>query len=346
MQRFDLLGNRIGVPLNLNSASSRAAGDADPVISALPGNVYAVAWTAMGTGTDVVIRRVAPDGVPMLSDPVLVHDHAAGAQGNADLLWVDGALLVSWTDGFSAAYRRLDADLNPLDAATQLASGALLDDAAVLAPFRDSFALAWRAGGEGPEEIVVWAAGQEWRTEPLPAGPVEDRPSLLELDAEHLLLVFSAGRDPIDNGASEIRYAVLGVGEPGLVSTVRLAPQTSPFSGAALSQSAADLVPADGDIYVSWQAEGPAGDPLRTENFLQRLEWSEADPSTVVVDIEVPLAPEGLVEGHQYRPGLAKASSAAGDALVAVWEDHDGASPNRPVPDLMLLYRPLPGLAR
>jgi cysteine-rich repeat protein len=345
LQAYNEWGHPAAARIDIGG-DQRPSGDANPVVAALPGGRYAVAWTDAQSGSqDVGIRTVGSDGVP--SPAVYAHDSTLGIQRDADAVWTGSELVVAWSDGFDLAYRRFDDQLEPLDAQQPLTTDGVgsFESNVALAPFGSGFAAAWRVSGSGPESVVVTTGESTWTTPPsFPAVP-GDHPALVALDGAHLLLVFTAGLS--DAGAAfaevpRVRLALLDTSRPGEVSSAALVPLMAPFSSdPSLPHSRPDAVRVGDRIFVAWETERTLGDPLGTDLILQELRWSEDAPDVIVTAEEFPLIVEGPLPGDQRRPALGATRLFPEGALVTAWEDWS-ALPGRPVPDLWMALRPVP----
>ena len=136
---------------------------------------------------------------------------------------------------------------------------------------------------------------------------------------------------------------MLDVNAPGSLSSWRLTPLTEPYAtDPSLSQSRPDAVRVGERIYVAWESESPSGDARMEQVWLQELNWSSGEPDVIqtVNEWRLPVTAESLPE--QRRPVLGASPLFPGGALIAVWEDHSGSVADRPLPDLMLSFRPVP----
>ena len=342
LQAFTLDGARDGDPIEV-SAGYRPISAANPVVANIQGRGYVVAWTDRTNGSVDVRMRMVPQPAPaVLPEAVLAHAASNGIQRDADLLVADGRLTAVWSDDIGVRRREFDSNLEPLTPEESFGLGPM-DDGAALAEFDQGAAIAWRSGGNGPEQINVLADGVSWQTEEAPAGPIGDRPALVTLDEEHLLLAYSAGVDPISGGVSRVYYAVMDASGSADLASAPLAPTTWPFSGDdTLSQSHVTLVRAGDRIFAAWQVQSPPGFTYAIEPVLQELSWSSADPLVIDIVAEHWITVDDLLDGDQTRPALGATGYGDEGALVTAWEDRAGTLPDRPVPDVMLGYRPLP----
>jgi hypothetical protein len=247
LQLFDPWGTPSSAhPVDV-SANWRPTADASPVVAALPGEQYAVAWTD-GNPPRVVLRTVSASGV--VGEGLVVHAVTAGPKREPDLVWTGSELVVAWSDGVDIlrpviTHRRFDAALTPLGTQAALGNTGVAEGYPALCGFGGAWAAAWRAVSVASEVIHVRAGQLRWETEPHGPGIPGDRPALVELDAQHMLLVFSAETDPADGaaaGAQHLRAALLDVSGPGVVSSWRLTPLTPPYAtDFSLSQSRPDV---------------------------------------------------------------------------------------------------------
>jgi cysteine-rich repeat protein len=236
LQPFDEVGHRRGSPVALGQGYAPTS-FANPAVAGVGGGRYAVAWTDGSTGTpDVLLQTWESGGA--LSTATRAHASSAGPQQDPDLLWTGSELIVAWSDLFDVRTRRFDRDLKPLGPEEGVMTMAAIESNVTLARWGDGFAAAVRANDEGLEAIGVVAGGRVWSTPPALPGPIGDRPALVELDDEHMLLVFAVGVDPTqtdDVYDSDLRAAVLDKAAPGPVDTFDWAARR-PDAGAGIDQ--------------------------------------------------------------------------------------------------------------
>jgi hypothetical protein len=93
-------------------------------------------------------------------------------------------------------------------------------------------------------------------------------------------------------------------------------------------------------LYVAWETESPAGDPLAEEVFMARVVRNPQDPFAPTYDAEEPLQTTATRTGSQLNPRLAASSLFPGGAMLATWEDWSPVGSDGP--SLMLDFRPSP----
>jgi hypothetical protein len=345
MQPFDEWGRRIGDSLEV-TAGAQPAGSANPVVAALHTGGFVVAWTDGSGGTPDVALRVVKPGTAPSGPPKYSHDARSGSQQDPDVLSVGSEIVVAWSDVFSVKWRTFSSGLSPLSGEQVLSGASAFAGNVALAPFGLEWAAAWRAGDQGLESVEVRVDSTTWSTPAFLPASVGDHPALLELDATHLLLVFTTGPGAFDAGAGtaeRLRAAVIDVTVPGSIASTELVQLTSPYdTDASLRQSrpAATLV---GDrIFVAWQTESPLGDPLDSELWVGEIGWSSTNPGVVELLREWPVPPDTPRIGDQANPGLAASPLFPGGALITVWEDESRTLSGRPSPDLLMNFRPTP----
>jgi hypothetical protein len=350
---FDRWGNRAGEPV-IASQGGAPGTQASPVVAALPDGHYAVAWNDRASTPDVALRRITaamlPGDAAPSGAPILVHASPTGAQQDADLLWTGSELVVAWTDGFDLKLRRFNAQLTPLAAEQTLAATPNLESSVSLAAFETGWAAAWRVGESGFERMRVRAGNTSWWTPLHAPGPEGDRPGLVQLDATHLLLVYTMGTDPLGSGTSNVgrlRYALLDVDAPGLVTPSSWTPLVEPYaSDGSLAQRRPSLTRVGARVYLAWETQSPLGDPLRSEVFFAELGWSAEDsgdgPGELMQHEERPLQIDAPRAGDQRNARLAASPLFPEGAVITLWEDHSGLLDGRPAPDVLMAFRPSP----
>lgn len=349
-----------GVPLQ--KAIDVAAGttpilDANPVVAALGGGKYAVAWTDFGgDGDELGIAMRTVDAATGALGPLgYANSATAFSQYDPDILRVGSTVVVSWMDdtdpinGPDLELRTFDTSLAPQGNQTVLANSAAAEGDVAFAPFEGSWAVAWRSASGGQEMLYAEAAGVQWTVGPILGGPADDKPALAELDANDLLLVFTEGTDPLDTGIANVprlRGAILNTGMPGDTGKFDIDPQASPYAGdATIGQSQPNAVRAGNHVYISWRSAALTGDANGEEVWLSRVDW---DVPTATADIqpEIPLPRWPSHEpGDQRQPGLAPSllPQGTGTALATAWEDYgDNFGAKEGNPDVVVELIPTP----
>jgi hypothetical protein len=329
---------------------------ANPVTAALPDGTYAVAWSDFdGDGSDlgVALRRVSADGT--LGALRAANLRTEFSQLNPDMIWTGSELVVAWEDyanafnGPDLRYRTFDGDLNPTSQDVVLAASELPEAAVALAPVDGSWAAAYREGAvDGGEYIVVKVGDDSFRAGPVLGGPMDDRPALVELDATHLLVVFSAGTDPGGTGTnnvSRIRYAVIDINGPLAPQVLSLDPLDDIFTyDAQVSHLSPAAVQGPDGTYVAWRSEARPGDSAGDQIWLKYISWNPMLPVPLDLgqrEMLMPRVSEGSM-GDQRTPALALVGLPPSGALAMAWDDYghtQGADAGDPA--VVVHYAPL-----
>jgi hypothetical protein len=276
------------------------------------------------------------------------------SQSDPDLLWAGNTLVAAWVDYSNplnapdVKVRRFDLDLEPLGPEEPLAATSRYEGDVVLASFGGSWAAAWRSSADGMETIEVRAGDSSWTVDPFLPGAAGDRPVLVELDPQHLLLVFTEGTAAMDGGVADVprlRGAVLGA--PGPTPSFEIAPRVSPYDAdASLGQAQPNALRAGDRIYISWRSSAVVEDPLGEEIWLKEIGFT-INGSNVVLDLglnEIPLPrSDGHRAGDQRSPALVPVPIPFGTAIAAAWMDYGpfGAGSSAPGPVVELLPTPI-----
>ncbi|MCC6663356.1 MAG: hypothetical protein IT375_06400 [Polyangiaceae bacterium] len=346
VKRFDSVGVPAGTLSVAADASVTAA--AHPVIAALPGGKYAVAYTDLGAdgdGLGVALRLVDASGAGPL---VRANTTKNFGQHDVDLLWTGSELVAAWVDdsklpttGSDLRMRRFSAALSPVSSEEVLAGSAAQESSVALAPFAGSWAAAWRSASAGTEAIVVKTTGASWTVAVASPGPADDKPALAALDASHLLVIFSAGVP------ARLRGAILDTANQSNVTSFPIAPGVAPYStDASLAQSHPGVVAAGGRLWVAWRSTAVPGVPEAEELWLKPLDWSSAALDLSQPELPLPRWPSHL-SGDQRRPALAASPQPFGVALATAWDDHGRVFGSvEGTPDVVAELMPLPLLRK
>jgi hypothetical protein len=214
-----------------------------------------------------------------------------------------------------------------------------------LSPVDGGWAAAWRSGEGGFESIVVRVGSDEWRTEPALPGPSGDHPGVIELDGDHMMLVYTVGTSQSGGAPATVgrlRTAVLDRAAPTAVTSAPLATLMPNNQDESLDQRRPAAVRVGDRLFVSWQSESPNGDALRDEVWLQEITWDPADPDRLEPADERPLQVSAPRLGDQRNPTFAASPLFPQGALITLWEDWSGLLENSPTPDVVLGFRPVP----
>jgi hypothetical protein len=306
---LDVHGNPRGAPVTL-ATGAQAQAEADPVVAALSGSSYVAAWTGFVDGDELgVALRVVDPSAPGTS-PVVVANTAStvGSQASPDLIvTAGGKVIVAWVDMSAGSpdvkLREFSPNLTPTSGERVVAASDAAESDVSLAPFGNSYAVAWRSALNGAEEIHARTGNTEWTMALETAGPAGDRPALAELDATHLLLVYSEGM--------KLRAAVLDVASPGPALSVDVPGAT------AGAQSQPNAIRAAGEVYVAWRVAGTPGD-ANGEDVVIRAVRLGAGGGLEFTAPEMPMPRGEHRRGDQRAPALAAGPIGV---LVSGWDD-------------------------
>lgn len=333
LARFAPGGSSLGGPVVV--AEQLPLWDPHPVVAPLPQG-HVVAWTAPDDDhLGVWMRRVPPGEAP-LPDPVRVNLAQDFGQSDPDVLWDGQQLVVAWVDasdldtGYDLHFRTFDANLSPTSGEQKLAATLDAEAHVALAPFQGSWAAAWRSLSGGLERIQVRAGASSWSVGPFLPGPASDRPSLAQLDPDHLLLVFSEGVTAEPENAppsSRVVAAVLSLDATGELSPEQVtwvAPLAQGSEG--LSQQQPHALRVGTELWLAWRSEARPGDALAEELWLKPLGWTLPEgTSSGGLELsaeELPLPRQAVHQpGDQRLPALAGFSLGDQPFLALAWED-------------------------
>jgi hypothetical protein len=321
-----------GIPSDVSVAFSTGSTPvlmSNPVIAAVPNGKYVVAYTDFnGDGDELgVALRIVDPASPPIGPPAHANSTTAFSQYDADILAIPSGLVVAWIDDSNVAngpdimFRTFDNNLSPTSGEQSLAVTSANEGDVALAPFGGSWAAAWRAGDSGLETLGVRTGSTTWSIGPYLPGPVGDRPALAELDATHLLVVYTEGTDPEETGVSngsKLRVAVLDTASPG---TVTPSDVTALVSGnEALAQSHPNAIRVGSRVYIAWRTESALGDANAEELWLKLVGFGGAGLD--LSSAEIPLPRSALHRpGDQRRPALAASLLGPEGTLVTAFDD-------------------------
>ena len=336
LARFNALGQRLGSPIALSVGLSPGE-NSNPSLAALAGGGYVVCWSDLSKGSlDIVMRAVASDGT--LGGARWANSTLAGAQRDADLLWTGTELVAAWTDGLSVKSRRFSAELVPTTDEQTLSTELFAGDV-VLARHEDGWAAAFRepAPTDGEQITVVLDDATRFVVGPFAAGPNDERPALVSLDSDHLLLAFDATIE----GTSRMSIAVLDRSAPLQVAPPALEPSTPPYdSHSELSQRRPSLTRGENQVFLAWETSSPLDDTGGEELFLRELSWSASMPDGVGVVSERSLLLEWTSAGDQQMPAIAAGKVGYDVVLASVFEHAEALPDSKIVPDIVLGFEP------
>jgi hypothetical protein len=332
---FSRSGVRLGAPVTFSSGS-QAQLISDPVLAALPGGAYAAAWTDLnGDGDElgVALRSVNPLGPAPTTTPPHANQTTDFSQYDPDILRVGSSIVVAWVDAVDAftgpdlKYRVFSESLVPQGDEQTLAHTPAAEADVALAPFANTWAAAWRSSSAGSDSIVITvpSTSTTWSIGPLMPGSAEDRPALAELDANHLLVVFTEGVDVGSTGLShtpKLRGGILATGTPGTATAFSLEPPAmGPGGGAAeLAQTHPNVVRVENRLYLAWRSSSTAGNANHDELWLREASWNGTALNLFTV---LPLPRSTTHQpGDQRFPALAASPLGPAGAIVAAWDDY------------------------
>ncbi|MCL4755172.1 MAG: hypothetical protein KJ015_33790 [Myxococcales bacterium] len=346
LNAFDPKGVRIASPLLVSTGTkSKPLLFSSPVVAALPGTKYAVAWTDFdgdGDSLGVALRLADPSAAPS-GEPAHANKTTTFSQSDPDVLWTGTELVVAWVDDSDAVngpdirYRLFDAALNPQSTGDQtLADSPNAEANVALGTFGSTWAAAWRATTtNGSETLEARSGSTTWSVGPHVPPGTEDKPALAELDSSTLLVVFSAG----SGAASKLRGALLSPSAPGVTAAIAL------DTGVTKAQSHPNAVRVGSRIYLSWREAAASGDPKAEELWLREVLWNS---STITLGAPLRLPRwDGHTPGDQRFPALAASPLAPEGALVTAWDDYGLVfGKDEGAPDVVVEFIPAPILRK
>lgn len=339
---FDPFGRRLGSAIDAG-AGALPSEAANPVLAALPGGAYALAWNDLSTGAlQVAMRVVSPSSLGSVVFASSAPD--TGSTQDPDLAWTGTGLVAVWRDntfGAGPQVRTFDQDLAPVASESALGAGGA-------SPGVTAFAGSWAAArrvtdASSLETIEISTPSSSWTVGPFAPGASLERPALLALDGTHLVVVFTESTDPLQSGTANVTRlaaAVLDTGSQGPTPMFELPPSLAPWANdATLSERRPSLARSGTRFYLAWQTESPLGDPLDDEAFLRELSW---DGTTLSLLPEMPIEADAPRLGPQRAPVIASTPLGPEGALVTAWEDSSADPPHTMLPDLVFGLRPTP----
>ena len=353
---FNTAGVRTAASIRLDDPGStaKAVAFSDPVVAALPGGKYAAAWTDYsGDGDELGIALTLVDPLgPLATASGHANQATDFSQFDPDILPVSNQLVVAWVDASDPLtapdlkYRTFDTNLAPTANEVTLASSAAAETSVALSRFGSSWAAAWRSGEAGTESIKVQVGSTSFSVGPFLPGHVEDRPALLEVDADTLLLVFTARADAPDGGGSNafrLRGALLEMAAPGSVTAFPLEPSID-AGPTQPAQTHPNAVRVQNRMFIAYRTERVAGNPAAEDLWIRELTISG---STVSLDPPQSLPTSAAQRFDDQRfPALAGAAFGAEGAVIAAWEDYGRSLGSQAgTPDVVAELIPLPMLA-
>ncbi len=319
-----------GVPKTLftiaNDSTSTAS--ANPVVAALPSGKFAVAWTDLGgdgSGPGIALRTVDPVA-QTLGTLVRVNTTTSLTQRDPDLIWTGTELIVAWVDeskiGTTFAdtkWRKLDGTGALVGGEQTLAGTAAVEANVALAPFAGTWAAAWRSASGSSENVVARTGTNTWSIPLSAPGPADDRPALAELDASHLLLVFTEGGGAFST--SRLRGAILDLGSTS-ATPFDISPLVAPYStDPSLGQSHPNVVSVGTRIFVAWRSEAVSGVADAEELWLKELSWGALTLDLSAIEIPLPRATAHRKDDQRHA-ALAGTPLFPEGAIASAWDDY------------------------
>lgn len=344
---FGPTGKPLAGVVDLTTMATGEIDEANAVLAALPGGKYAVAWTELngdGALRGVTLRIV--DSATMTAGPrIVVNTTTAGNQQEPDVAWTGSEIVVVWTSlGLTAPpkgdvrVRRFSAAGTPIGG-EQIVSPNDTDGDASLLPFGGDVAVGWRHSA-GQAQVRIRVGADMWSTGFSTYGPNTEQPALVELDATHLLALFT--HPSVYGGVNKLFGTVL---DTTTATTTELQEFELPVlaSGyAGYDRYEPSVARVGSRIYVAWRSKGPPFD--YDELWLKELAWEPATATLDLSALEIPLPrwPEHRV-GMQKLPSLAAAPLWPEGALATVWQDQAKVFGSVEAPhDFIVTFMPTP----
>lgn len=380
------------------SSVRRTTTRSNPAVATLPNGMHVVAFNELnGDGSELgvglsVLR--ANDAVQdfEVEDAGFANTITQGAQADADLVWTGRTLVAAWVDtsgaesGPDVVFREYEANLSANGVEQPLQESELPEGSVALCPARSSsneqgWAAVWRRGlVDGAEAIAVRMGdetisfrptlsgaavpgfvGEAAEPEPgegLMPGHAEDRPAIVSLSRDVVLVTFTVGTDPHDSGVATVFRlwaAVVDFDEDEIAWIGPIVPLREGAPDAMHSQRQPALAGASfptrpgttASAYLAWRSEGELGGAAGEEVWLKRLDWdaTEQELNVSIQEVELPRTAEHQA-GDQRRPSLATIQVPGGHALSMAWEDwgrsFDEEELEQAHPDVVVQVAPLP----
>lgn len=323
--------------------------DADPVVAGLSGDLYAMAWNDLGGDGDQtgISLRLVDVATGSIRASLFANAGRDFSQYNPDIIRTGSEVVVAWEDDSviesapDLRFRRFDRNLSPKTERDETLSAALASETDVaLSAFGETWAAAFRSHEPAGESIVVRSGTSEWRVATRGSAPAKDRPSLVELDAAHLLVAFT---EKSALGVFTIAGAVLDVAHVGAAQSFEVHAQVT---GSAVPRSQPTLTMANESVYLAWHSDAEASDPQAEELWLKEIGWKASEGSFALdlssAEISLPRSTSHR-HGDQRRPALAPVPLWPAGALAAASEDYGAAfGSGEGQPDVAVEFMPLP----
>ncbi len=344
-----------GTPGNLVTVAQDATitSSADPVIAALPGGKYAVAYTdlhADGYARGVALRIV--DAATKSIGPVVRVNAVTHLNQEApDMIWTGSELVVAYVD-YSNIFNKGDVRLRTFDAKGNASSadGALAatkngEGLVALTPFAGGYAAAWWELGSPTQELVVQVGTNQWNLSLPKAGVGQSAPSLVELDGTHLLVVYALGGS--GGIVPRLQGAVVDTAQSSSPAPFDIAPLVEPYaSDSSLGQEQPATTRVGNSIFIAWQADSIPASSIGKELWLKEVPLTSTGGmlSLNLSSPEMALPRSSAhTPGHQALPALAPMPLGSSGAVVAGWEDRGhGFGAAQGTPDVVAQLMPVP----
>ena len=290
---FSLLGEGRGV--------GRIQGvllEADPVLAALPDGSFALAYTAFGLdgdGLGVALVKVSSTG-GIVGTTKVANQTTLYGQKAPDIIWTGSQLVVAWEDESQTSGRRIcsrefSQTLAPLAAEHCEPIAAAWASRVSLTPVAGQSAMAWRSDTQTTNSVKLKFASH-LSTFDLTASTLAETPTLLGLDAGHVLIVYTEGCGEQD--------AVV-VNAAGAVTTSTLLNTSGEERYAPVLASTSD------GIYLSWREPavmlGSDWDPNFDELYIQKIGSMER----CWMGRRIPSSAASRPRASAWGPGVARA---------------------------------------
>ncbi len=325
--------NEDGVPGTIATVAQDASTteNAHPVVAALPGDGFAVAWSdngADGDGRGIALRTVSAAGA--LGVKQRVNGTTSFNQRDVDLVWTGSELVAAWVDESKIATTGLDIKLRTLSASGApqgseqvLAETTAHESQVALAAFNGTWAAAWRARTGTTETIAAQTGSVSFSVSVASPGPSLDKPALVAIDGSRLLLVFTEGGGAF--GTPALRGAVLDTAAPGTATSFAILPLIAPYStDTTLGQSEPALARVGGRVFLAWRSEAVLADSKAEELWLKEITWTTG--GGITLDLSKPEIALPRQNAHraddQRRVALAATPLWPGGALATAWDDY------------------------
>jgi len=286
---------------------------ADPVVAALPGGGFAVAYADYGVdgdGLGIALRRVSGDGASVVSAG---HANTTTdfSQHSPDILWSGTQLTVAWEDESTiprrGCTRRFDAQLAPVGPQVCTALGPSVSRMS-LGSLQAEAVLSWRQDEPAATSYAIQMPGGTWISDPLDPPWFDETMALAPLDASTMLAVYTDGLG--QQWAALIDEQGQELAEPVVLGASRYRPS---------------LAATEAGVYLAWRRpavpdSGGAWDPVLDELWLQRLSWDGVTLDASAEPIPLPRLPSHQ-HGDQAMPALAAAPYWPSGAVLAAWDD-------------------------